>query len=501
MSFNLTEESWIPVVTHEWKREEISLVELFKSWGSLRSIQAENPPTTLALYRFLLTILHRSYQGPNDVAHWEEIQNDSGERVLTYLKEAAECFDLLHPEQPFMQDKALADVKPVSIYIVHTMSTSQVFSHEHEWSGYSITSAEAARMLVRLQFVDVTSLRAFYPPQSQGNRSAVNTPTINSAVIFLQGSSLKNSLLLNLMQYSPEKEIPKKVSGSDLPAWETGYSGKPKKQIPSGYINYLSYPWRRLYLFRAGEKFSQIAITMGNSLPEQISAQQWECAIAYQDEKPVRLSLERQLWRDSHSFLLSSDKNCRPRIIDWLADLREEDLVADDIHLQVFGMCADKAKPLGWSVELFSVPTVYIKDRELAGLLKLAVTTAEEHRQVFRSFRGSPYQVLAEVLKYNEVADLASSLDGESRYWATLDQKFSAFIHDLPSDNEVDQDGVTLYGSKLFPEWVATVQQAAMDAFTSSISPIRNYKARASALRALAYWLHKLRGVTPEQTA
>lgn len=493
MSFNLTQELWIPVVSQDWQRRDVSLMTLFKSWETLREIQADNPPTTLALHRFLLAILHRAYQGPRNVDHWEEIQQDNGKDVIAYLNKWRDRFDLLHSECPFMQDPALTEDKAVPIYAMHTMSTSKVFSHEHEWSGYSVSLSEAARLLVRLQSVDITSLRAFYPLQTQGNRSAVNTPTINTANVLICGTTLKETLLLNLIRYDPAGEFPSAVSGEDLPAWETSYAGKPQKQIPNGYIQYLAYPWRRLNLFAEGDRINRLAITMGNSLPDGISAQQWECGIAYKEEKPLRVIPERQLWRDSHSFLQSAEKNHRPHIVGWLAELHDERLVSDVAHLTVFGMSADKAKPLAWSVEKFSAPIIYVKDKEknkgLGQLLKIAITTAEDHQQVFRSFKGSPYAALAESLKNNDAQALSKSLDGESRYWATLDRKFQTLLRDLP-----------INGSAELTKWTDIVQKAARAAFTESIQSIRNYEARATALRILAWKLADLR-MDPEEKA
>ena len=201
------------------------------------------------------------------------------------------------------------------------------------------------------------------------------------------------------MRYDPASEVPSVVIGEDLPSWETSYAGKPRKTSPQGYISYLSFPWRRLRLFPEDSQVSQLAITMGNSLPDKVSPQQWECGVAYREDKPVRLSLSKQLWRNADSFLLTADKQKRPRIVDWLANLKREGLVEDVITLQIAGLSADKAKPLGWSWEQFSAPLRYVTDAELATVLKYAIMIAEEHQQIFRSFRGSPYFALAEVLK------------------------------------------------------------------------------------------------------
>ena len=214
MSFNLTDQPWIPVTTPDFQIKEISLVELFQTWETLREIQADNPPTTLALYRLLLAVLHRAYQGPRNENHWEQIFEDNGQKAIAYLNQWRDRFDLLHPDHPFMQDLILPLDKAVPIYALHTMSTSQVFSHEHEWSGYSISLAQAARLLVRLQGVDITSLRAFYVGQSSGNRSAVNTPTINAANVLVRGSTLKQTVMLTSDNL---KQITKLLSSQTCP--------------------------------------------------------------------------------------------------------------------------------------------------------------------------------------------------------------------------------------------------------------------------------------------
>jgi CRISPR system Cascade subunit CasA len=218
--------------------------------------------------------------------------------------------------------------------------------------------------------------------------------------------------------------------------------------------------------------------------------------IAYKEDKPVRLSLEKQLWRNADCFILSvpAEKTQRPRIIDWLATLRAEELAEGLVHLRVMGFSADKAKPLGWAMEPFAVPSQYITNETLATNLKAAIAFAEAHRDVFKSFRGSPYFCLGEALKHPDVGALARALDGESRYWAALDQQFSEFLVALAEDESTDRHGIVRYGRQALPQWNDTVQKAAASAFTDSIVSIRNYRARAKGLQALGRLLRKLRG-------
>lgn len=493
MSFNLTQKRWIPVVSHDWQRQEVSLIELFNDWGQYREIQADNPPTTLALHRFLIAILHRAYNGPRDEDHWEEIRADGGQQAIDYLQQHADKFELFHPEHPFMQDISIENDASGEIYQaaqIHGNNTSTVFCHEHQWSQAKISIPEGARLLLRLQIFDVGGKKA------GATDSAGVIHTMGATNILVRGQTLQDTLMLNLMQYDPSGEIPATFNGEDLPSWERPLLPLTNR-IPSGYVDHLTYQYRRCRIFLEGENIVKAASHPGDKLPRDLSAQTWECGIPYvknpKGSFPLRLNLDRSLWRDSAVFLQSSDSSTRPRILDWVADLKDADLIEEIIHLQVLGLTVDNAKPLGWTNAQFSAPIVYLTNRDLWSSLSKALKIAEEHQQIFRSFKGSPYHALAETLKNGDAGKLAGTLNGESRYWATLDREFQILLAKLPEDKTIDANGTT-YGIKELPLWTKTVQQAARRAFTDSIESIRNYEARAKSLRSLEFQLAKLRG-------
>jgi CRISPR system Cascade subunit CasA len=500
MTFNLIDECWIPVVNQGWQRREVSLIELFTTWTTLREIQADNPPTTLAIYRFLLAVLHRAYQGPKNVDHWEEIQQDNGKKAIAYLEKWRDRFDLFHPEFPFMQDAAIAEKDSGEVYlasVLHGNNTSTVFCHEHQWSSATLTIPEAARLLLRLHNFDTGGRK------TGATDSAAVLPMMDAANVLVRGHSLCETLLLNLIEYDPGREKPSVVNGNDLPCWEQEYQ-KPKERIPVGYIDYLTYQWRRVKLFAQDENVVRVALHPGDRVPKDVSTSQWECGIAYAKTKnglmTVRLNLARSLWRDSAVFLQSAETSSRPRILDWVAILKaEDDLITSNLHLQILGLNVDNAKPLGWSGHQFAAPLIYLTDKLLCQRLSRAIAIAEDHQQIFRSFRGSPYHVLAEVLNNNDAGSFAATLDGESRYWATLDRAFQELLQALPTDKTVDSNGIT-YGMVQLPAWTKTVQKAAREAFTASIVSIRNYEARAKALRTLEWKLADLRA-SPEEKA
>jgi CRISPR system Cascade subunit CasA len=77
---------------------------------------------------------------------------------------------------------------------------------------------------------------------------------------------------------------------------------------------------------------------------------------------------------------------------------------------------------------------------------------------------------------------------------------FKKLLEELPKDKTESAFGIT-YGNTKLPEWTKTLQKAARDAFTESIASIRNYEARAKALRALEWKLADLRASPEEKEA
>jgi CRISPR system Cascade subunit CasA len=354
------------------------------------------------------------------------------------------------------------------------------------------------RDYLRLQIFDVGGKKA------GATDSAGVIHTMGAANILVRGQTLQDTLMLNLMQYDPAAEIPTTVNGEDLPSWERLLRppANPANRIPSGYLDHLTYQYRRCRIFLEGENVVRAASHPGDKLPRDLSAQTWECSIPYvknpKGSFPLRLNLNRSLWRDSAVFLQSSDSSTRPRILDWVADLKAENLIEENIHLQVLGLTVDNAKPLGWTNAQFSAPIVYLNNRDLWSSLSIALEIVEKNQQVFRAFKGSPYHALAETLKNGDAGKLAGTLNGETRYWSTLDREFQILLAKLPEDKTIDANG-TIYGINELPIWTETVQQAARRAFTDSIESIRNYEARAKALRSLEIQLAKLRGEQKEK--
>ena len=66
-SFDLIHERWIPCITPGGQTEELGLQDVLVNAHRLQEVYDESPLVTAALYRLLLTILHRIHCGSEDI--------------------------------------------------------------------------------------------------------------------------------------------------------------------------------------------------------------------------------------------------------------------------------------------------------------------------------------------------------------------------------------------------------------------------------------------------
>lgn len=502
MTFDLTQEPWIPVMDQHLQVREVSLATLFEDPRKFKAIAGENPPVTLALHRFLLALIHRSHRGPSSIGHWQEIHASGHHAVLEYLANHRERFDLRHPTEPFMQDLELNEAQAAPVFVSadwQAANTSTVFSHAHEWRQGTLSASEGARTLLRLHAVDVPGLKGGHP-HGGSNRSAVSSALLNSLNVWVLGDDLWETLMLNLTEYDGLNSAPFtfKEASTDLPAWERPM-GPPCERLPQGPVDMLTYAYRRVRLFWKDQQVFAIAVTKGDSLPKNVDAASFEWSLptlfdpkakpGQGTHRPVRATLERQIWRDAPVLLQSAqhqEGNSRhfraPLLIDWLARLAETDRVPSRLRLQVFSVLADQAKPLGWFSQAMSLPTRYLHDRRLWQRLHDATALAERYEECLRTFKGSPYQVLGEALKLESKA--LAAFDGKSRYWSALEPAFLDFLDALPDaiDPQMLETG-----------WEETLIKTARQAFEESIAGIADRRAIALGLKRLEDRLFRLR--------
>lgn len=214
---------------------------------------------------------------------------------------------------------------------------------------------------------------------------------------------------------------------------------------------------------------------------------------------------DRALWRDSLALFESFGQRFnRPKSIDWLAELVDEEVLAGRsvAQLDAIGLMhhpTQTSKLLFWKHERLTVPLIYLNDEELRSTLAEALTVAED---LGRALSGRPMGavfVLGKELGGDKNATtLVASLGIGARYWAALDLPFAELLADLPGDGRAEDAP-----RPARDRWRETLRQTARAAFDEGTGGLersaRSLRAVAIARRHLEWDLRRALGLPPHR--
>jgi CRISPR system Cascade subunit CasA len=496
-SFSLLTQPWIPVVFNQsLDYKEISLQDLFLNWDALKTVQAANPPRTIALWRWLIAFAQWSIQGPATVNDWAALWDDRelGQKIVARLETISDRLDLLHPDYPFAQCRALleeANDKSPSLsakLLFQDDNTGLLWSHYSQWRPALLTYSEATQELLRLLCCDLGGTKS-----DAKDRSAQSGSCIMARIVMPIGKTVKQTILLNLHQYDPSNDIPSRFTGVDNPLWQRSETEKRIRSVV-GLLDYLTFPNRRVLLIHNGFQVTGVYLYRGEELMGE-SNRIWDLWQAFKDEKPLRLNVYKSSWRDSEALLHPTvEKTYKPRIFDWLLKCRKIGLVPDPLPVQVLGFAhgKDQGKPLQWIHDTIKIPQIYLDSEQAYRKLVEALSYAEK---VGSLFGAKTYAPVAAGMKLTDdgKSQLIMHLSSTSAiYWSALDSKFQEFMFNLAGDYETDEDEDVIYGSKTIPEWKEKLKKIATGFYEQSLSGVPSYEARA---RGLNVWHKELRKV------
>ncbi len=499
LSFNLTDAPWIPCMDAAGHAVELGLRETLTRAHELREIGGESPLATAALYRLLLAVLHRVHDGPQSYAAWAELW-ESGRfdaaRINAYLTQWRERFDLFHPERPFYQ-KADDSLKPKSlaalVYDVASGNNATLFDHHTEAGGLAMTPAQAARALLAAQAFGLAGL-------CLPGRPFTDAPCARGIVFLAQGNTVFETLLLNLLRY--DDEHPLRRQPQDRPAWEMDDPFTPDRQIPLGYLDYLTWQNRRvLYLPKETPNGLLVReMTLGPGL--RLDASVEDPMKHYRKDKdrgllPLRFNEDRALWRDSAAlFSLSRSEYRPPLAFNWLANLVSEGILRKEQtrRMLALGMANDQAKVEFFRAERWPLPLAYLQDEPLVEALQTALDMSEAvSNQLWGATRTlatlfvcpEADQEGAHQPAREDLDKVMGQWDVKRRYWAQLEPPFRLMLETLPAD----RDGA-------LADWQRTLRRAAWSAFDSIAENLaanpRTLKAAVRAREQLAAGLGKV---------
>ena len=205
--FNLIDEPWIPVTDVG----RVSLEQVF-SQAEFRSLMG-NPVQKVAVMKLLLAIAQAACT-PADDDEWQDMGSEGmARKCLAYLQQWHDCF-FLYGERPFLQMPAIAAAALQSYgAVLPEVATGNTTVLTQGQVEHALDDAEKALLLVRLmgfalggKKTDNSIILSSNYAGKQNDKGKASTGKPGPAVahmgllhIFLQGSSLQQSLWLNLL--------------------------------------------------------------------------------------------------------------------------------------------------------------------------------------------------------------------------------------------------------------------------------------------------------------
>lgn len=515
--FNLLEEQWLPCVDRVGQPQLLGVRETLLRARELADLGQVSPITRAALLRLLLAVLHAALSGPRSDTERAEIW-ESGwdvERLETYFRKWKDRFDLCDPKYPFYQDPQQTVEKPKSITCLAAELASgnnaTLFDHTLDYAPPVVGPAEAARWLVTTQYFSLGGLDKSKSINYGPSPSFYQSPAVKGALVMLQGASLFETLLLNLLTYSTRRPVPQTGTEPDLPIWERDGPPPPGRRTPLGYLDYLTWPNRCVRIEfvgnEGGPRAGAVHLSQGSIFPEIAGFHDPFFALRNTDQGPraLRLSAGRALWRDSGAlFGFASDPNApkqggaaeRPPVVTEAVPLARKLGQTARWELTVSGLDFDQAKINLWRAEELPSLAPLLNDRAALRYVTIAVKVGEEAGQSLRS----ALRLLAVTLLQppdpsrpdarpnpKEVDRMLRSWNAEAQYWPALEAPFRAFLRQVGRDETRE---AALAG------WKRQVRAAALDAFHYAGAfagrDTRALRARVEAERVLFGHLHKL---------
>lgn len=474
-SFSLLDDSWIPCIDLEGRLRELGLREALAESHHLRDLGCVDPLETAAILRLMLAVLHRVFPSEN-VKQWQsrwQAGRWDADQLNDYFAKWADRFDLFHPQHPFYQQKDDRLLPRTIAHIFPGLDASTWFNHEVDDESLSLTPAEAGRALLAVQTFGLPGIR-----HPQLNLFFSGGPWLTGMVFFVKGATLWETLVLNWLQYAPGHPRPTlELSPSDRPNWECDDPFQPEREIPMGYLDYLTYPNRRI-LFLPEETSDGIRVTKMIDTPGlKLRVDLQDPFKHYEQTKKglvfLFLNPDKALWRNSHTLLAIQGEGKKPiQSLSWLANLAEMGIVEEHTRYQLMGIgvTSKQAKVVLARLERMTLPVGLLRHGEKVAIVGQMVTHAEE---VQKSLWGTLYRLAEQILSYqanlpdgrtpdpNDVKAQISHWNVFGEYWKVLERPFSILITDLADGTDYQ---------RILQEWQDNLQRSVWMALESAIT-------------------------------
>ncbi|WP_049573974.1 type I-E CRISPR-associated protein Cse1/CasA [Nocardiopsis sp. SBT366] len=502
MRFDLLREPWIPVVTLKGEPETVGLQEALDRAHEFRWLQGETPTVTAALHRLLVTLTFRVYFDGIESAGWRTRWSElwhrgpfPTERLDRYLNGEGDSpgyrdrFDLFG-DRPFFQtpdipEELLGSTAKLTMFRA-AGNNATLFDHSTQEDQVELSPAEAARWLVTVQAFDTGGLKTGKLPSqpSLGN---------SSATVLIEGSTLRETLLLNTTPNWGDDTLDPRPGPGDRPVWERDPTDSQGSQeadkrgrAPYGLLDLLTWPSRHVRLRgRVGANgvvIDGVAILPGPRLSTDLRLV--ENMAAYRRTftkkknvpgkgvaspwKPVQLEELRGVWRHCRELLLADEDNdsqrerFRPRNLDHVAERHQgrDALPGSTVYtIRVLGQQLDPNRGAvhTWLEEVVPAPAAVLRARpqetRLEPLMGLAVSLADDVGDELGKLEREYHALLRDTPR-------AERKLLQQWFWPRLSEHFNDYLVDLGEKIKEDHEGA--FGPT--ENWANVVEETAEEA-------------------------------------
>lgn len=472
-TFNLIDEHWIPCIRADGSAAVVGFGDALRRARRIREVRGDTPLETAAILRLLLALAHRIFpvQDRRDwLQLWRRRDGFDAAAIDSYFAEWRTRFDLFDPEHPFMQaSHPKAPEKTLNNLVLHMASggNATLFDHHTDEEALTLDPAAAARALITAHAFGIGGL-------SGAAENFTDAPCAKGVLFFVEGDSLFETLVLNMLggKFTSLYEQPSEPE--NLPCWERADPFQPDRDTSHGYLDYLTWPNRRIRLghvetadgVRVDRMWWHPGLRMRSGVRDP-----FKCYMRPKDLKaepyPRAFQSERALWRDSEAFLnLRNERAEIPKVIEWLKSL-EELSAGRRLRLLTLGMAKDKAKVEFLRAERLPLPLAYLQQETLIEDLALAIQRGE---RVANALKDGLHTMAGRFLKPTADPNSLGADDRENvhafadgwravdRYWSQLDLHFAALMQGLAGPEETQRDAASTH-------WRAQIEEAARGAF------------------------------------
>lgn len=446
MTYDLLPEPWIPVLSPTGQTEHVGLLDLFRRAHELKALLPETPDITIGLYRMLLAILHRAYDGPRNLKKdWRAIWDNGRfhqDRIEAYLTKWRSRFDLWDARHPFLQDPdaSLDDAVSASRLFVERAqgNNATLFDHTLDERRPVIEVGAAARRLIGSQTV------ALGGRICGATESAKAHPFATSVMFIVLGETVFQTLALNLLVYDGRLPIPS--TPNDVPSWELDIRDA-RKRAPEGYVDLATLRPRR-YRLVPGDVDGRVVVgVVAAGEADRFDAEDCRDPLAgYRRSEseglvPLRVNPDRALWRDSLPFFAGEQsQELAPANIRQAATLVQDGVIPRHqlLRLMAVGFVTERGKAakmrMGRS-EVLPVPAKLLAEPGTLPMIEQALAQATDTGNAVRS---SAFIAAKHSLSTGErspdkgdVGKLADAVGSQAVYWSRAGEAFPKLLLDL----------------------------------------------------------------------